>query len=72
MKSLFTFVILLILSICFAVTMDLLLGYTFSECLQNLNNPFWLMAETELSTALLMILLMFLKPIIRFVKKRIH
>lgn len=72
MKSFFTFVFLFILSTGFAVAVDLLLGYTISECLQNLNNPFWLMANTEISTALLMISVMFLKPIIKFVKKRIH
>lgn len=72
MKSFFTFVFLFILSIGFAVAVDLLLGYTFSECLQNLNNPFWLMANTEVSAALMIISLMFLKPIIRFVKKRVH
>jgi hypothetical protein len=72
MKSFFIFIFLLVLSIGFAVAMDLLLGYSISQCLQNLNNPFWLMDNIELSTSLIIISLLFLKPLIVFVKKKFH
>ena len=72
MKSFFVFIFLLVLSIGFAVAMDLLLGYSISQCLQNLNNPFWLMDNIELSTSLIIISLLFLKPMIVFVKKKFH
>ena len=72
MKSFFIFIFLLVLSIGFAVAMDLLLGYSISQCLQNLNNPFWLMDNIELSTSLIIISLLFLKPMIVFLKKKFH
>ena len=72
MKSFFIFIFLLVLSIGFAVAMDLLLGYSISQCLQNLNNPFWLMDNIEVSTSLIIISLLFLKPMIVFVKKKFH
>ena len=72
MKSFFIFIFLLVLSIGFAVAMDLLLGYSISQGLQNLNNPFWLMDNIELSTSLIIISLLFLKPMIVFVKKKFH
>ena len=72
MKSFFIFIFLLILSIGFAVAMDLFLGQTISQCWQNLNNPFWLMDNIEISTSLIIISLLFLKPLIVFVKKKIH
>lgn len=72
MKSFFIFIFLLVLSIGFAVAMDLLLGYSIFQCLKNLNNPFWLMDNIELSTSLIIISLLFLKPMIVFVKKKFH
>ena len=72
MRSFFIFVFLLILSIGFAVALDLFLGQTISQCLQNLNNPFWLMDSTELSSSLILISIWFLKPMIMFVKKKFH
>lgn len=72
MKSFFIFLFLLMLSIGFAVGVDLFLGYTISQCLQNLNNPFWLMDPMELSVSLIIIAIWFAKPMIMFVKKKIH
>jgi hypothetical protein len=72
MKSFSIFISLLILSMGFAVAMDLFLGQTISQCWQNLNNPFWLMDPTELSSSLIIISIWLLKPLIMFVKKKMH
>lgn len=69
MKVLLIFFLLFILTIAYAITMDLLAGINFPEAVKNLKNAFSVITSMEYLIMFVVALSLFVNPVISLLKK---
>jgi hypothetical protein len=70
MKILFLFFLFLLLSMSYAIIIDLMTGLTFSVSLHNMKNPFTVMTLPEYCISSVLLSMMLVTPVVSYFRRK--